>query len=606
MNFNGELYYNWGFIPGSIIIAGDLDIKGRLLLSDGTSGSPSLTFASLQSMGLYKSGASEATWIGGTFKTPVGLVAGPTTVSSLVSTGTGSFGTNAVTMSTVTIPGINPLTINSTSGAAGTASWPVNIEGSGISNGALFGMGINRGGTGPSLLMGTNKTTATDQVPGSYSFISNYSNSNGLTLGRGGGNNLPSFADIKIDTTGAVSMTNGQTSVSSLSSSGNVEITGPGSNGSGFRPLFLLDNAPQAGNFNAVSIQKTGYNSVSMGVAPSTGYGQIPASGAYFSGGASGTLSLGRGDPGGFSFPYYQDIAIDTKGAVSMTNGNLSLSSLSTDLFSAGVGRADIGGVLTVGTIQPKDGLSGTIQVGGDGGDTLGYPFFIGDTGVTTKILSAGVSRVSGDGNSVFMGMNKDSSTGEVAAAEPFIQFYPSLAIGRSDGTGFSNPLYKDIGIASDGSLAMTNGGISTQTISASSQSAYIFTTTTDVQSIPNNSVVTVQNWDTTAVKAQGAAVTCDGSNFVIPTEGWWQCGMGTRFSTSSSAGIRRVFMLLSGDGKLYGDNVVGGAGYIMNATSSIFFTAGQQITLQCYQNSGGALDIGGSADALAIFYQLP
>src|SRR5690242_8678944 len=60
MNFNGEIFL--GGIPifaGNITIDGDLKVLGRVLLSNGSAGAPSLAFTSEPTLGIAKTGTGE-------------------------------------------------------------------------------------------------------------------------------------------------------------------------------------------------------------------------------------------------------------------------------------------------------------------------------------------------------------------------------------------------------------------------------------------------------------------------------------------------------------------------------------------------------------------
>lgn len=352
-----------------------MDVKGRLFIADGTSVAPSLAFNSEQTLGLYKSGAGSGTWVGGTFNAPVGLTggpatvsslvstgsgtfgtnpltAGPTTVSSLVSTGTGSsFGTNPVTITTITPSGVAPVQVVSSQGASAAADWPFQVVAgtTSVATTSLYGMGVSRSGAGPSIYIGTNKNTTTGEVPASSSYISNYSASNGLTIGRGLAG-IPNFADIKIGTTGAVSMTNGAVSagtfgMTSTSMTMPAGFAGPyilsSTNGSGFNGDGTFQvNVPSlsAGALYGMGVHATGRGDIMMGVNSSSGAtGEVPASWSYITNAGPGTgITIGRGTNGsGGNFrPNTADISIATTGAVAMTNGQVSYPSVALSITS--------------------------------------------------------------------------------------------------------------------------------------------------------------------------------------------------------------------------------------------------------------------------------
>lgn len=297
MNFNGELYFGINLVfGGTITINGDLITTGKMLMSDGKAGAPSLAYSSETTLGFYKNASGQVTFTGnrlildgdlqvtedfiidgditlngdlkceditcqsitnsgtqsnGTNAQTTGALSttsisnsgtqsngtnaqttGALSCTSLSNSGTSSNGTNAQTTGALSCtsisnsgaytgssftPGTNQILVTTAAGSASDMTamevWRV-PNGSGV-NGNVYGIGIDVFGRGVTAF-GVNKTTPTSQIPASYSFLTNYSNSTGLTIGRGGANGLPSFADISINTTGAVSMTNGQVSVASI------------------------------------------------------------------------------------------------------------------------------------------------------------------------------------------------------------------------------------------------------------------------------------------------------------------------------------------------------------------------------------------------------
>ncbi len=88
--------------------------------------------------------------------------------------------------------------------------------------GNLYAVCIDKQNAG-SLILGINKDTATGSIPGNGVFISTFSATQGLYIGRGDGANLPNTADISINTSGNVLMP--QDATVERSSSANVLFT---------------------------------------------------------------------------------------------------------------------------------------------------------------------------------------------------------------------------------------------------------------------------------------------------------------------------------------------------------------------------------------------
>ena len=90
-------------------------------------------------------------------------------------------------------------------GAGGSTATSMAYFGSGTAAtaGNIYGLTIDKSGY-DSLLLGVNKNTATGSVPANSSFVSSYSASTGLSLGRGNNTGVPSTSDLYINGSGNV------------------------------------------------------------------------------------------------------------------------------------------------------------------------------------------------------------------------------------------------------------------------------------------------------------------------------------------------------------------------------------------------------------------
>jgi len=88
----------------------------------------------------------------------------------------------------------------STTNAGSTANFS---SGNSSTAGKIYGIAVEKFGT-EVLYMGVNKNTTTDSIPVNTCFISTYSNTGKMAIGRGGSNSLPSTADILLNGDGSV------------------------------------------------------------------------------------------------------------------------------------------------------------------------------------------------------------------------------------------------------------------------------------------------------------------------------------------------------------------------------------------------------------------
>jgi len=115
-------------------------------------------------------------------------------------------------------------------GAAVNAGEPFTVTGAGSSSvgyalgtftsvasataGNYYGININKGGA-ESFLLGINKNTTTGGVPGNGIYVSSYTSSGTISIGRGNGTGIPNTKDIGIDGSGNVGLINVAMSVGS-------------------------------------------------------------------------------------------------------------------------------------------------------------------------------------------------------------------------------------------------------------------------------------------------------------------------------------------------------------------------------------------------------
>jgi hypothetical protein len=151
------------------------------------------------------------------------MTIGAVSCTSLTSTGNITAGTNAMTIGALSLTSMSSsntsgFTFTSTVGSLTTGF--NNFQMSATSLTDLNGLGIVVPGKG-SLLCGINKNSVTGGVPSNYMYLSTGGTGIGISIGRGN-SNLPNSADILIDTSGNVSMTNGSLTCTSITSTGNV------------------------------------------------------------------------------------------------------------------------------------------------------------------------------------------------------------------------------------------------------------------------------------------------------------------------------------------------------------------------------------------------
>jgi hypothetical protein len=149
------------------------------------------------------------------------LAASTTNSNQAYDLGTGlSFNPSTNTLNTSVLQASGSLQVNTTTNngdltvvsAGSPSSSPVPIaylgSGSSVTTANLYYAKIDKFGT-DSLLMGINKNASVGQIPSNAVFISSYSSSSAISIGRGGNNNLPNSNDLEIDGSGNVSVNNG-------------------------------------------------------------------------------------------------------------------------------------------------------------------------------------------------------------------------------------------------------------------------------------------------------------------------------------------------------------------------------------------------------------
>lgn len=301
MNFNGEVFFGINLVfGGTITINGNLVVTGTTLMADGKAGAPSLAYSSETTLGFYKNATGEVTFTG----TKLTLDGDLEVTEDLVINGdidiNGDLKCDGLTCTSIT--------------NSGTTSNGTNAQ----TTGALSTTSITNSGTQ------SNGTFA--QTTGA---LSTTSISNSGTMSNG----------TNAQTTGALSCT-------SLSSSGTISGTAisstSGVNSSGTFYEFKSDVGSSLNSFANFHVTTTGLNTVlggGMGVEvvgrnaayigvirSNTSLGQLPASTAYFTSGSNSNVSIGRGSG---NLASNADILISSTGAVSMTNGQVSVASIS-------------------------------------------------------------------------------------------------------------------------------------------------------------------------------------------------------------------------------------------------------------------------------------
>lgn len=192
---------------------------------------------------------------------------------------------------------INVIDAGSSSSASSMAYFGSGTTGTA---GNLFGISIDKTGT-ESLFIGVNKNSITGSVPSNSTFISTFNSFGTISIGRGGGNNLPSSSDIFIGPTGVVAI-NSLTPNSTVFTDSSKNLTSNGVvaaiNGGTAQSTYALGDmlfssaantlAKLSGNITAVKqyLSQTGTGTVSAAPAWST----ISASDI-----GSGTLAQNRG-----------------------------------------------------------------------------------------------------------------------------------------------------------------------------------------------------------------------------------------------------------------------------------------------------------------------
>ena len=368
-------------ITQDLIIDGDVTLNGDLKCEDLTCQSITNSGTASNGTNAQTTGALSTTSISNSGTQSNGTNAqttGALSTTSISNSGTQSNGTNAQTTGALSCTSLSSsgtaqvTNIASTSGSnvSGTFYTFASDVGSSLNSFANFhvtatglattaggGMGVEVVGRNGAYIGVCRSNASLGQLPASTAYFTSGSNSN-VSIGRGSGN-LASTSDILINSSGAVAMTNGSLTTTSLTASGTgftVTSSAGGSTTNGY--TSLLSSVPSAvtSQLCGIGINIPGRGSMMMGCNKTTGAtGDLAASTNYISsGGTAAPISIGRGAS---DLPNKQDILINTDGSIAMTNGQVSVASIS---IASTTGTTSQTRAVFLGTTNSQTITSGT------------------------------------------------------------------------------------------------------------------------------------------------------------------------------------------------------------------------------------------------------